>query len=256
MAWVDLSGAFGYGTKLTSTQMQNLRDNLTGLANGDSGAPAIQEAAMSAESVDQDALKCSEQEQSASIAAAANNVFTLTGGQFCLRGRFKATLGSIPCDIKTFAGDPTSSYAGPYYQITNTHSITSDTFYVKHQYVTASGEINWFFLKINKVTDEILAMSIAPDHPCFGHKTGPDKMPHPFLDYDPSIHKILLANPENDLIKKIRKDYPESLLDGMIALCDMDDDAEWPNIKVTVDSGKKQKIPKLNYVKMKKLKLK
>jgi hypothetical protein len=41
MAWTDLSGAFGYGTKLTSAQMQNLRDNITALANGDAGAPSI-----------------------------------------------------------------------------------------------------------------------------------------------------------------------------------------------------------------------
>jgi hypothetical protein len=45
MAWVNLSAAFGYGTILTSTQMQNLRDNLTALANGDSGAPLISEVA-------------------------------------------------------------------------------------------------------------------------------------------------------------------------------------------------------------------
>lgn len=34
MAWVNLSGAFGYGTILTSTQMQNLRDNLPAIAGG------------------------------------------------------------------------------------------------------------------------------------------------------------------------------------------------------------------------------
>ena len=46
MAWVDLAAAFAFGTKLTSAQMQNLRDNLTALANGDSGAPPIQTAAI------------------------------------------------------------------------------------------------------------------------------------------------------------------------------------------------------------------
>ena len=46
MSWTDLSGAFGYGTKLTSAQMQNLRDNITALANGDSGAPKVQTAAI------------------------------------------------------------------------------------------------------------------------------------------------------------------------------------------------------------------
>ena len=39
--WTDLSSAFGYGTKLTSTQQQQLRDNITALAEGASGAPEI-----------------------------------------------------------------------------------------------------------------------------------------------------------------------------------------------------------------------
>ncbi len=46
MTWVDLSSAFSYGSQLTSTQMQNLRDNITAMANGDSGAPSIQTAAI------------------------------------------------------------------------------------------------------------------------------------------------------------------------------------------------------------------
>ncbi|MHC4791475.1 MAG: hypothetical protein ACYS8Y_08595 [Planctomycetota bacterium] len=39
--WTDLSAAFGYGTKLTSANQQQLRDNITALAEGASGAPEI-----------------------------------------------------------------------------------------------------------------------------------------------------------------------------------------------------------------------
>lgn len=46
MTWVDLSASFSYGSQLTSTQMQNLRDNITALANGDAGAPEVQTAAL------------------------------------------------------------------------------------------------------------------------------------------------------------------------------------------------------------------
>lgn len=46
MTWVDLSSAFGYGTTLTSTQMQNLRDNTTAAFAGDSGAPTLSGKAM------------------------------------------------------------------------------------------------------------------------------------------------------------------------------------------------------------------
>lgn len=41
MTWVDLSSAFAYGTKLTSTQMQNLRDNIAAAFAKDSGAPEL-----------------------------------------------------------------------------------------------------------------------------------------------------------------------------------------------------------------------
>lgn len=40
-SWTDLAAAFGFGTKLTSQQMQQLRDNITALAEGASGAPDI-----------------------------------------------------------------------------------------------------------------------------------------------------------------------------------------------------------------------
>jgi hypothetical protein len=46
MTWTNLASVFGYGSKLTAAQMQNLRDNITALANHDSGAPSIQGAAL------------------------------------------------------------------------------------------------------------------------------------------------------------------------------------------------------------------
>ena len=55
--WTDLAAAFAFGTKLTSQQQQQLRDNITALAEGAAGAPDILEAAYGAGSVDQTALK-------------------------------------------------------------------------------------------------------------------------------------------------------------------------------------------------------
>lgn len=57
MAWTDLSGAFGFGTKLTSAQMQQLRDNITAVANGDSGAPRIVNAAVDTGTIEYDKLE-------------------------------------------------------------------------------------------------------------------------------------------------------------------------------------------------------
>jgi len=41
MTWVDLSASFQYGTKLTSANQQQLRDNVTALAYQDNGSPLI-----------------------------------------------------------------------------------------------------------------------------------------------------------------------------------------------------------------------
>lgn len=46
MAWTDLSSAFTYNSQLTSAQQRALRDNITALANGDAGAPRIQQFAL------------------------------------------------------------------------------------------------------------------------------------------------------------------------------------------------------------------
>ncbi len=41
MTWVNLSAAFGYGTKLTSSNMQQLRDNIAAAFAKDSGSPEL-----------------------------------------------------------------------------------------------------------------------------------------------------------------------------------------------------------------------
>ena len=54
MAWTTLT--FAFGSLLTSTKMTQLYDNLTALANGDSGAPNIVAAAITAGAVTPDKL--------------------------------------------------------------------------------------------------------------------------------------------------------------------------------------------------------
>lgn len=58
MAWTDLSGAFGYGTKLTSAQMQNLRDNVSAVPAGESGAPRIVNAAVASGTITANRIAC------------------------------------------------------------------------------------------------------------------------------------------------------------------------------------------------------
>ncbi len=254
MAWIDLSAAFAYGTKLTSTQMQNLRDNLTALANGDSGSPKIQTAAIDALQVSYPKLKIGTQEQSQSLAPAATRLFTLTGGAFCFLPDFKSTAGTATWEARYFSGDPGTSYAGPYCFVKNTHGVITDTIFCRHTYVTSSGEVMWLFILVDKVTDEILGMSFAPDHPCFGHDVGPEKIPHPFLNYDPSKHRILLANPDKELVERVIEANPDCILDGFRELCEISDGGKWPDKDVSIMHQMKMKIPKLNYVKMIELK--
>lgn len=45
--WTDLSAEFTYGQKLTSALMQELRDNITALAEGATGAPEVEAPALS-----------------------------------------------------------------------------------------------------------------------------------------------------------------------------------------------------------------
>lgn len=92
MTWTDLSGAFGFGATLTSTQMQNLRDNLAAMAAGDSGAPEVAQAALQNAAVGQAQLKTSTQ-----TVTAANNarvLYAMSAGQYGLFPTF-AISGSV-----------------------------------------------------------------------------------------------------------------------------------------------------------------
>lgn len=51
MTWVNQATDFAYGSSPTSEQLQNLRDNLTAFANGDSGAPTVQAAGLASSAI-------------------------------------------------------------------------------------------------------------------------------------------------------------------------------------------------------------
>ncbi|HKJ87611.1 MAG TPA: hypothetical protein VKA48_03800 [Gammaproteobacteria bacterium] len=78
MPWTDLS--FPFGSILTSSKMTQLDDNFEALANGDSGAPAVQQAAMGGSAVGQNELKTTTGTSSVSNGSATHVL--LPGGQY------------------------------------------------------------------------------------------------------------------------------------------------------------------------------
>lgn len=82
--------------------------------------------------------------------------------------------------------------------------VDSGTIYAQQRYVTSSGEVFWIFLLIDKETGKIISAYQAPDHPCFGNGNDPVLTPHPFGDYDPERHEIIVINPSPEQLKEMK----------------------------------------------------
>jgi hypothetical protein len=46
----------------------------------------------------------------------------------------------------------------------------------------------------------------APDHPCFGNGGKPLLIPHPFGNYDPEKHEIIVINPPLEEVEEVLKE--------------------------------------------------
>ena len=159
----------------------------------------------------------------------------LPGGQYGFYPQVKhSAAGSVSARMAsevTSASYITNIYYGP---------DISGSAYAQQRYVTASGEIHWIFILIERGTGNRLAGYQAPDHPCFGNRG----IVHPFLDYDPTRHEIIVINPSLDIIKsteiaRLEPDYlkPEkSFTEQFNELYDIDEakEADWPDIPITV----------------------
>jgi hypothetical protein len=154
------------------------------------------------------------------------------------------------------------------------------TIYAQQRYVTASGEVFWIFILRDKITKQIISMWQAPDHPCFGNGGKPLLMPHPFGSYDLTKHEIIVINPTETELQKMREkiiqpeDKPDKdLLEIILEEYEINETSkpEWPTKEVTVglppdwdeawQTGQsvisiKKIIPKPDYILCKKLKKK
>lgn len=198
MTWVDLSSVFTFGSVLTSTQMQNLRDNIAAAFAKDSGAPTlatdyITAAMIAANTVDSSEIVAAAVGQGELKSTTQLNTTVTAGVTVNLSGGEYAFLPTIK------AASALATYLYGYTAATDTNPVTTSTSYVTimgfgtgsalgsmtHRYVQASppydlgdGVIPEFiFLSIDKVTGEIISGSAAKDAPW--HHNGPTKItPH------------------------------------------------------------------------------
>ena len=183
MAWTSLT--FPYASLLTSTKMTQLYDNFAALGAG--GAPFdIVQAAMGASAIGQAELKTSLGGVNTSTAGAN---LTLPGGTYGFYPQTKTSGGINPVTAQIASANQSTSY------VTNiwlARGGGGGTAFAQQQYVTASGEIYWYFILRDKNTKKILASYAAPDHPCLGNGS-PETLPHPFTGYyDPVKHEIVV----------------------------------------------------------------
>jgi hypothetical protein len=257
MAYVDQSSNFGYGVKLTATQMQNLRDNLAAFAAQDSGAPDISAV------IDQTALKTDTEEETADVATATETTFEFSSvGEygFYPRTYYESSTTGLKVYLKAAAGH--TSYATT---ITILHtSGGAKNCYAQIRYVTASGEIYWLFILQDKETKKYIRMHGCPDHPAICCHD-PETIHHPFFKaYDPEKHNIFcvpLSKSERKEVEDMREWKNElpglSFLEAVKKYYDIDEnpkDAKWPTIPVTIGVDRhrrpmKAKIPKRDYIK-------
>jgi len=122
------------------------------------------------------------------------------------------------------------------------------TVLAQQRYVTSSGEVHWIFILKDKQTGHILSMWQAPDHPCFGNGGKPILVPHPFGNYDPEKHEIIVINPPLEEVEEILyecerpddehdKDFLQIIRDHY--RIDESTNPPWPDKPVTVALPKK-----------------
>jgi hypothetical protein len=157
------------------------------------------------------------------------------------------------------------------YQGSHAAVVNSTAMYAQQRYVTSSGEIYWIFLLRDKKTKRIISSYAAPDHPCFGNTNNPNKIQHPFIDFNEKEQEIIVINPSSLELQRIDnlREYAYGLptktfMNALWSYYELDETTpvKWPTKKVTIGLNKeksksiKAKIPKPGYMKQAKLKKK
>ena len=216
----------------------------SGAALGNIGSSAITGGYIAGGQIAQVHLKTTYGEVSGGSGAYAN--YTLPGGTYGFYPQVKMSDAGRRVWQATMCMNGYQTTAGWTSYVTNITLYTeSGTMYALQRYITSSGEIFWVFVLREKDTGKVLSVWMGPDHPCFGNGADPERVPHPFPDYNPDKHEILLFNPSPDEVDDLRE-YMEdnghdSLIDAFRQLYDLSDlrEAAWPTKPVTVGLPKK-----------------
>jgi hypothetical protein len=186
----------------------------------------ISEAKLAASAVSQGKLKTTTGEVSAT-GPSADSILTLPGGEYGFYPQLKCgTTGSVFRLAVMGHGTYDSAVVGitaagwTAYKTQIYFRVESDTFYARQRYVTASGKDHWIFLLVVKKDyqtelpstgeviwhrkGQVLSSYQAPDHPSAnqGGATELD-IPHPFGNYDPEKHEIVLV--DNDVLNEAKQ---------------------------------------------------
>ena len=209
-----------------------------GIVEGMLGALAVTEAKLGAASVAQSKLKTSTHEQSTAATTWREKV--LTYADYGFNCRVKVSAGVSLYFKRSDEANPTrpttTSYVGESVWIKSVGG--GGTVYVIYRYVTSSGEVFWVWLLRDKESGKITDADCCSDH-CGWGLDDPNDRPHPFLNYDPEKHEILLFNPTPTELTEIlaKKTKKRSVL--QIVLEDYEPEEatkrSWPSIPVTFD---------------------
>ena len=205
----------------------------------------ITQAKMANSAIGQAQLKSTTQSQNSAIGDGLAVKFDLTGGTYCFFPQTYGSTAAITMGNKNVIGGQGNhtSYATSVW-LSNDDAAVTRTGYVQQRYVQASGEVHWIFIKRDKATKDVIAVSACWDHPCFGCGGKPVLKWHPFGQFDPDTEEIICINSSKAEVKAMQEateveaeDQPDrDLTDVIIEDYEIDElsTPEWPKEEVTV----------------------
>jgi len=225
------------GTSLVSADIrENFRalkedDIVEGVANN-----GIVTAMIANANVTQSKLKTSTHEQSTAYAAFVEKVLTYADYGFNCRVKRVGGLGVY--FKRSDEANPTMTDSTSYVGESVWLKAAGSTAYVIYRYVTSSGEVFWIWLLRDKETGKITDADCCSDH-CGWGLDDPNDRPHPFKNYDPEKHEILLFNPTAAELTEIlaKKTKKRSVLQIVLEDYEPEETTKrvWPSIPVTFD---------------------
>jgi len=217
MTWTDLSAAFGYGTKLTSANMQQLRDNVSAVPNKDSGAPQlatdyiqtamiedlqVTEAKLAASVYGQSKVKSSTGTAASSLATATRVKITMQ--DYCFFPGTSMDLTNVALDMAYHITAASPGTIGCF-DIYN-HDGSTRNYDIDWRYITATDEPFIFALK-NKLTGKMEHLWMCDDPPpgYWGLDDKPDDFIPPILVENPDDYEeIILFKHDQAFLDELR----------------------------------------------------